>query len=267
MLKSMESPGNLRLAILPTDTALPHEAAAIGKGPADAVLASYLSHYLDNLTGALAATFPIVARIVGKPCFASLVEGFVMRSASRSVGIVRSGMTFPIYLASVPALAGAAYLPDVARLEWAVNEASRAQGASGLSTAALMQVRDTFFSRLIFAVNPASHTVASRYPVDSIWRAGQSSPNTPGNTRQAENAVRLLVHRPTGRDVVLRRLSKAEFTFLRALRAGRTLGEAEKHAIAVEEPFNTGRILIELIDAGVLTDFTIGSALLTGGIS
>jgi len=222
-----------------------------------------------ELTCDLSSKFPVVAKHVGKACFAGVAEGFVAWSARRPGRRFRLGAGFPVYLASRPDMANAAYLPDVARLEWAVFLSRSAPWISCLSMAELMLVRDDDFARLIFAVSPVTHTVTSRFPVDSIWRTRTSL--SAGGSRETTSpdgdTVRLLVHPTADGDVQVRRLSKAEFAFFRVLRAGKTLGEAEKHATSIEAACDVGRMLLDLLDSRVLADFTIGSDLTAGRVS
>lgn len=227
-----------------------------GLAPA-ARLRIYRNHYLVTLAEALAATYPVVARLVGERCFAGLAREFVMLSPPNGPCLFEYGGGFPLYLAAVPTLHTLPYLPDVARLEWAINAASHAPDAPALSVATLARLPNSCFAGLAFTLHPSSRIVASRYPIDRIWRANQAGADPEETIALDAGGARILIHRDEEGDAVWRRLSRAEFLFLRALRAGRTLGDAWDRASAADAAFDGGRTLAGLIGAGVLIDFDL----------
>lgn len=264
MLRSRKSRPDLRHAVLIIGTPAVRKGAPHVEGSPDTGSVRYSRPRPGEAATALATTFPVVAGLVGETAFTRLAGGFVSKSAATAASALRFTMGFPAYLASASAPADAAYLPDVARLEWGIAKANCAPESTSLPSSALMQVRDDQFPRLTFTMSPSTHTVASRFPVDRIWCAAGSFGNVPDIAPAAEDAVRLLVYRAPLGEVRLRRMSKAAFAFVRGLRAGRTLGEAETHATSIGEQFDAGRVLLDLIDAGLLADFSIGSNLKTG---
>jgi hypothetical protein len=252
-----ELQANVRRAVLSGDAS--RGAGAIdGDGlPPAGRLQIYRNHYLITLTEALAATFPVVARLVGERCFDGLAREFSVLSPPRTPCLFEYGGNFPIYLAAVPTLHALAYLPDVARLEWAINAARHAPDASALPAAALARLPNACFSNLSFTLHPSSRLIASRYPIDRIWRANQPDSDAQEHIGLDQGDVRLLIHRDAEGDAVWRQLSRAEFLFLRALRAACTLGEAWARAHKADAEFDGGRTLAGLIGAGVLIDFDI----------
>ena len=83
-------------------------------------------HHRLSLARELAATYPVVARLVGERCFAGLAREFILLSPPASPCLFDYGCGFARYLAAVPILMEVPYLPDVARLEWAMNLARHA---------------------------------------------------------------------------------------------------------------------------------------------
>ena len=217
----------------------------------------YRNHYLITLTEALAATFPVVARLVGERCFDGLAREFSVLSPPRTPCLFEYGGNFPIYLAAVPTLHALPYLPDVARLEWAINAARHAPDAPALPAAALTRLPAACLSSLTFTLHPSTRIVVSRYPIDRIWRAHQPDNDARERIALGQGRVRLLIHRDAEGDAVWRLLPRAEFLFLRALRAVRTLGEAWERAQEADAEFDGGRTVAGLIGAGVLIDYDL----------
>ena len=62
------------------------------------------------------------------------------------------------------------YLPDVAKLEWAMDSVFHAADAVPLDLQALAAVPPEVFATLRFDLHPASRIVCSPYPILRIWR-------------------------------------------------------------------------------------------------
>lgn len=214
----------------------------------------YRNHYQITLTEALMATFPVVTRLVGERCFSGLAREFAMLSPPKSPCLFEYGAGFPLYLAAVPTLHALPYLADVARLEWAINDARHAADVPVLTAGALTRLPPASLTNLVLTLHPSSRVLASRYPIDRIWRTNQLGSDPFESVSLAQGGVRMLIHRDTDGDAVWRALSLAEFQFLRALRAARTLGEAWDRASAADPAFNGGHMLAGLVSAGVLID-------------
>ena len=79
-----------------------------------------------NYRNALGATYPVVRRLVGTPFFDAAVDAYVEAHPSRSGDLNEYGATFGEFLGGYEPASDLPYLPDVARLEWAIDEANRA---------------------------------------------------------------------------------------------------------------------------------------------
>ncbi|HET7341829.1 MAG TPA: DNA-binding domain-containing protein, partial [Methylomirabilota bacterium] len=115
----------MRDALLGATGAAPAGVAADGLS-AIARVAVYRHHVLTSLTAALATTFPVVARLVDPRFFAWAADAYVRAQPPRGPCLAEYGDTFPDFLAAFPACRDLVYLPDVARLEWAMNAARQA---------------------------------------------------------------------------------------------------------------------------------------------
>ena len=138
---------------------------------AAARLRIYRNNVLGNLTGALRLTFPAVERLVGADFFAGAAARFVSAAPPASADLYEYGAAFPDFLATFEPAQGTAYLPDVARLEWAVNQALHAVFAPALTADALLDVPEQQQAGLRFAAHPSLSLLALTHPAKAIWEA------------------------------------------------------------------------------------------------
>ena len=82
----------------------------------------YRNNVALNLTGALEAAYPVVRRLVGEEFFRYAAARYIARHPSRSGDLHEFGESFPAFLETFGPVAGLVYLPDVARLEWAIHQ-------------------------------------------------------------------------------------------------------------------------------------------------
>ena len=110
------------------DAALTDAITSDGLAPA-ARLAVYRHHVLTSLAAALEATFPVVARLVDPRFFRYACDQYVRAEPPATPCLFEYGATFADFLAGFPPCRHLVYLPDVARLEWAMNVALHAPDA------------------------------------------------------------------------------------------------------------------------------------------
>jgi hypothetical protein len=101
---------------------------------------------LGALAGALEATYPVCARLVGPEFFHAAARRFAREVPSRSPDLTDYGAELADWLAAFEPARALPYLPDVARLEWALHRA-RYTGATAL--------------------------LESPFPIDRIWETNQ----------------------------------------------------------------------------------------------
>ena len=156
--------------------------ASAGPGAADfdARLAIYRANGRANYRNALAATYPVVRRLTGTPFFAATVDAFVAAHPSCSGDLNVYGGRLAGFLERYGPAANLPYLPDVARLEWALDEANRAADAPRAPDAVLAALSIVAPERLPhvrLALDASCRLVSSAFPIQRIWRANQSDRN------------------------------------------------------------------------------------------
>jgi hypothetical protein len=176
------------------------------------------------LTEALKANFPASCRIADERFFAYAASEFIRRHPPRQPRLAEYGAELPAFLAGFPPASSLPWLPDLARLEWAMLACQKAEDAPALTAASLEGQSAAALLRLRFAPHPGCRLFASPWPVDrirsySLAGSAESPPDLQGDP------VRLLVRRAeTG--VMVRRLATTEFRVLERLLAGLAVEKA-----------------------------------------
>ena len=161
----------LRVVLLGGDE--PRAAAAVapdGISP-DLRLAIYGHHVLSTLTAVLEATFPVVQRLVDPRFFAYAADVFIRRHPPTGPCLFEYGAGFADFLADFPPCRDLPYLPDVARLEWALEAGYHDDEA------------------------PAPCHLPSPYPIDAIWHANQPGADPDTVVDLDAGSVRLEIRR------------------------------------------------------------------------
>ena len=216
----------------------------------------YRNHYNTSLTEALKATYPVVCRLVGERFFAYAASEFIKASPPRQVCLFEYGESFAEFLAVFPASADLVYLPDVARLEWLINQALHAPAPAPIDAGDLAHLDAADYPRLVFALQPALRLIDSAFPIDRIWRLNQPTTEEAGSVDLSAGGCRLEI-RQLGEDVVFRPLDSGEFALRAALARGRTLEVAVEAALAQDPMFDTAQALRLLFAEGLVIGFTL----------
>jgi hypothetical protein len=167
------------------------------------------------------------------------------------------GASLPEFLAEFEPCRALAYLPDVARLEWALHSAIHAEEPAPLDAGALRALPTDELPQLRFGLDPSLTLLASRWPLDDIWRANQPDADPAITVDLAAGGVWLEVRR-IDEDAIIRRLDPATHRFRRALQDGRTIEEAA--VVEHDETFDLSGAVQALFTEGLLTEFTAPAA-------
>lgn len=211
----------------------------------------YRNNTFISLREALETAFPVVRRLVGDDFFRGAARAFVRAHPPAVPCLSEYGAGFAGFLAGFPPASTLAYLPDVARLEWALNEAHCAADAAPLDPQAIAAVPDADRASLRFTLHPAGRLVESRFPIDRIWAANQPEGDAGQVIDLASGGCSLLIGRDE-RDAGFQRITPAEFVFVDHLARGRTLVEAYEQAAARAPDFAPAGILHRLLSGGFL---------------
>ena len=231
--------------------------ALYSQAPCEAGVEVYRRNMLANLGGSLAATFPVVERLVGDVFFREAARVFVLAHPSRSGDLNEYGEAFADFLAAYPHARSLPYLADVARLEWACHESYQAADAAAFDLASLATVPADSYPRIRFALHPGVRLVRSSHAIEAIWNANQAGRDGTPDRQAGPDAV--VVSREEGA-IFVRAVDESEWTFLAALAKDATLEEA---SAAIGEEFAAQFLaegLARLVREGVIAGFSVAAA-------
>ncbi|MDE2582675.1 MAG: putative DNA-binding domain-containing protein [Rhodospirillales bacterium] len=215
--------------LLAVDAAPPPEVLGGCVAPA-ARVGIYRNNVIGNLTGVLRLTYPAIERLVGADFFAAAAARFIVAAPPAGADLYEYGGDFSDFLTEFEPANGLAYLPDVARLEWAVNRALHAPVAPTLAAEALLDVPAEQQADVRFVAHPSLSLLALTHPARTIWEAVLTEDADVRATRLAAIDLaapgeHLAVLGGNDAPQVLR-LSPAAFGLARALGDGQSLAEA-----------------------------------------
>ncbi len=215
--------------------------------PCDAAarFAVYRNNSVVAAIEALKAQFPTVLQLVGDEAFGGAARVFAQDDPPLSPVLAEYGEKFPAFLAGFLEQQGVAeipYLPDVARLDWAVLQALRAQEAEPCPLARLAALDPAAIVVARVKLHPALALIASDWPLLALRDPqGSAVADWRGETilvLRASAAARLIA------------LAPGAAAFLSACDAGATLGEAAEAGESAEPGFDFGQTLVALTEAG-----------------
>ena len=148
------------------------------------------------------------------------------------------------------------YLPDVARLEWAIDQASIAADADVLDLAALAVVPEAMLGALRFKLHPSVQLVASPYPIFHIWQVNQAGHSGEERVDLGEGSDTLLIARGAN-GVTVERLTPGEHALLLALARNLKLGDAVERALGADASFDLPAALKSHVAGGTIVAFRL----------
>lgn len=211
-------------------------------------LALYRRNMRATQHDALAATYPVVRRLVGDAFFRVLAQDYLRAWPSRSGNLDLLGGELAGFVAAYAPAAGLAYLPDIARLEWSCHESALAADAPPWDAAALARVPAERQGAIRLALHPSVRRLASEFPVVAIWEANQ--PDRDGTLAGAHSGERAICWR-AGSLVRVRGMQRGEWAFVEQVARGATL-ESALAAMDVRDAALVGTTLERLAADGVI---------------
>jgi hypothetical protein len=145
--------------------------AMLAEGVSGDRLDIYRNTVCSTLARALRLCYPAVCKLVGQDFFDGAAAAFASDTLPNAAWLDRYGGGFADFLARFEPVRSLPYLPDVARLEWAVNEALHAPQAESLDLLAFAQAAARDASRIILIPHPSVRWLRLDSPADVIWRA------------------------------------------------------------------------------------------------
>jgi hypothetical protein len=227
---------------------------AAGVLPADR-LALYRRNMHATQHDALAATYPVVRRLVGDAFFRVLALDYLRACPSRSGNLDELGDELARFVAAYPPASDLPYLADIARLEWACHESALAAEAPSWDAASLADLAEQDHGAICLRLHPSVRLLDSGFPVVSIWEANQ--PGRDG-TLVGDFGAQCAITWRAGWMVRVRSVEPVERSFLDEIRRGATL-EAAVTAMRTSDGVLVAATLERLACDGVIAGLDTGA--------
>ncbi|MDZ5634379.1 DUF692 family multinuclear iron-containing protein [Janthinobacterium sp. GMG1] len=200
----------------------------------------------------LGYAYPVVLALVGEAFFAGLARAYGRQYPSDSADLNEFGARFADFLTSFPPVADLPYLPDMARLEWAVHLAHYAADAQGLAPESLAALHPDQLEARRFRLHPACALLASSWQVAALWQAHQEGEGQGMFPQELQVASHALACRTRWKTQVLV-LDAAAHAALVMLQQGQTFGAALDAAFELDPAFDLAAHLRQWLAHAVLT--------------
>jgi Putative DNA-binding domain len=228
--------------------------AVLGDGLAPhARLAIYRHHVFTTLTEVLKAAYPVVCRLVDERFFTYAADQYIRQQPPTGPCLFEYGALFPHFLADFPPCRELVYLPDVARLEWAMHVAWHAAEATPVDPQRWRGLTPDELACLTLAFTPCVSYVSSRWPIERIWRVNQPDSEPTETVCLEGDGVRLEIRRIADA-VTYRSLDAGTFAWRTALAGHQPLEEAVEAALAADPDFDLTAALQTLFAEGLVVE-------------
>jgi hypothetical protein len=205
----------------------------------------YRNNTFLSLTAHLKAVFPVTAKLGDERFFAYAANEFIRREPPREPRLAVYGAAFPRFLARFPACRGAPILPDMARLEWAVQSALTTGTRAPIGIDALVEIGSQA-AQTRLELQPTLGFALSYWPLAGLWASSGEVP-IPLERKITRHAVWR-----QGDSVKVMELSAPRFALWRSLARGFPLELSAGRAIARDGSFDLLAELHNLFEAGIV---------------
>lgn len=219
--------------------------------------AVYRVNLRETFAGALQSAYPVLHAVMGAEEFRSLAWSYQRVHPSPSGNLFEVGRALPAFLHDALQDTARMYLHDLARLEWAIQEALvAADDEQRFDAKGLAALPASAHAGLRLTLHPSIRIVRSAHAVLDCWQAFQQ--RDVGAVREGDIRVhdeRILVRRTAG-GIELHLLDELEARCLEALLAGATLGAMTDAALEVKPEPDIGALLARWAGRGVITSWS-----------
>ena len=200
----------------------------------------YRNNAFQAILNALQSVFPVCQAVVGETCFTQLVKGYCQQYPLNDSNLNRYGQKFAHWLAvevsQYQAFKDLQYLPELAQLEWLLNQSYYAMDLGGMmqppncSLEQLAELNEQEQQQAVLLLRPDLVLFTCHYPVQQVWHRHQQSStnNIPEHTDNI--AYYLVIHR-NGFKAQFSLVMQPMMQLLQAISAGQTLTQITVEAL------------------------------------
>lgn len=177
--------------------------------------------YRHNVSGgyisALASTFVVCEKILGKACFAAFARDYAWNKITQTNNLNELGEAFPAHIEYEinhrDGFENYAYLPDMATFEWLVERSIQANDTDLTSVIAAEQLETQDPEHIYPIVNSALFLLMTDYPILQLWKKHKDDDDVTSIAGLDESAY-LCVCRDENDDAIIQSINKTHFYIL-----------------------------------------------------
>lgn len=227
-----------------------------GAGPGiESRMKVYRNNVIRSLTDAAIAPLALCQKLVGKAFLEQAVRSCVVKNLPQEGNLNLYGITFPEFLKSYLPAKDMPYLADLARLEWAFEQAYYAPDDVPLPVEELDKIAEDKLPDLRFTFRSSFKLVESPWPLDEIVDFCRM-PEAPENFDIIPGETAIMVLRPE-LNVELHKLKADEALLLKGLQKNVKLGQVAETILRSHPNFDLGTLLQKHFVLGTFAGFTI----------
>lgn len=198
----------------------------------------YRNNIVGSLTNSMLATYPLIKILTGEEFATVLMRSFVLENPPREACLGKFGAGLGVYIETYAPAKELAYLSDVARFEWAMNEAYNAPDDLTLTPEDFQAVPAEKLGDLSLRLRSSVRLLSSPWPLDAIRAFCLNYREDSDETLNLDGGRSwLMVYRPHLTVEVIS-LDPSECVWLAYLSEGQTLCEALEHVLETFPSFD-----------------------------
>lgn len=209
-----------------------------GTSPVSERLKIYRSNIVGNVGDSLANVFPLIEKLVGRDFLLGMARHYILRNPPPGGWLTHYGRGFDVFIENFEPTQKLPYLPDVARLEIALNDAYHAADDDALTSEDLAAIDPDALGSFHIKQRQSVRLLKSNWPLlkiqDLCLNGGDGFDIHQGGEF-------LMIHRPH-LEVLITPLSESEYEFLKAS-AEKPLGDAVETVMNQYPDFDFSPIL------------------------
>ncbi len=213
----------------------------------------YHNNVVGSISAALCATFPLLENLVGLDFLKAMARAFLFENPPKGGCLHFYGAGFDKFIETYEPATAFPYLPDIARLELAVNTAYYARDDKTLKADTLSNIPEENLENLILSPRDSVVLVDSRYPLLEIrdFCVDAADKDTPVLVGRSKTF--LMVFRPE-LDVYFVPLDEYEYNLLQQLFEHNPLGAAVDHTLCQYPDFDFADFLQKHVTLGTFQE-------------
>jgi len=208
-------------------------------------------HIVENtLSEALRTSYPAIVLLVGAAFFDQAADRYMRHNPPQVGNLQTYGAQFPMFLAQMKEAASLPYLADMARLEWARQQAYLAGDAQALGASEVAHQLQQFENKQVYlTLHPSVQCIHSSHRIVDIWHYCM---NQDGETLQLEGDGQSVLLWRDGVQVAMQVIDAPAAGFLCKIREGMDM----HHALQQETPDQV------VVDLSALLPFLIANTMI-----